>query len=153
MTLPAKLRLDTTTWLGDLVRDGGQFEVDDGLETAVLISLFTDRRAEADDTLPDGGSDRGGWWGDDYADVAGSRIGSRLWLLRRSKATQSVVQAAKRYAEEALAWMVEDGVAKSVTVIAERVQSAVLGIQVQITRTGDRAAKYNRLWEVYLDGI
>ena len=41
---------------------------DDGLFTAVIISLFTDRRANADDPLPDERicalPDPRGWWGD-----------------------------------------------------------------------------------------
>jgi phage gp46-like protein len=44
----------------DVRLDGGDLSTDDGLETAVLLSLITDRRAEADDVLPDGGTDRRG---------------------------------------------------------------------------------------------
>ncbi len=51
------------------------------LVRAVLISLFTWRRANADDTLPDPRGFRMGWWGDTYPVVANDRIGSRLWLL------------------------------------------------------------------------
>jgi phage gp46-like protein len=59
----------------------GDVQSGDDLESAVLISLFTDRRAEASDVVPDGSNDRRGWWGD-----SGSLylIGSRLWLLRRA---------------------------------------------------------------------
>lgn len=153
MTLPVKLQFDTASWLGDLVRDGGQFETDDGLETAVLISLFTHRRAEPDDILPGGDQDRQGWWGDAYADVVDDKIGSRLWLLRRSKASQDVVNAAKRYAEEALAWMLDDGVASAIVVTAERILSIVLALRIEITRNLDPASKYTALWEIKLDAL
>ncbi|MCD7099126.1 phage GP46 family protein [Stenotrophomonas sp. MMGLT7] len=92
---------------------------DDGLLSSVLISLFTDRRADDDDTLPDGGSDRRGWWGDSFADDRGDQIGSRLWLLRREKASAEVLQRARQYATEALQWLVDDDVVKSVAVEAE----------------------------------
>ena len=42
---------------GDLVRDGG-------FETAVLISLFTDRHADPTDTGLDNPGDRRGWFGE-----------------------------------------------------------------------------------------
>ena len=49
--------------------DIGDLKPDNGLYTAVLISLFTDARARDDDALPDVISEedfpnRRGWWGD-----------------------------------------------------------------------------------------
>ena len=62
---------------GDIVRDGSRFAEDGGLETAVLMSLFLDRRANDDDELPDGESDPRGYWGDAFAnlDVNGEIVG------------------------------------------------------------------------------
>jgi phage gp46-like protein len=60
------------------------------LATAVIVALGTDALASEDDILPDPDStDRAGWWGDMDADVIwnGWPIGSKLWLLRRSKIT------------------------------------------------------------------
>lgn len=93
---------------------------DRGLITAVLLSLFTDRRAEADDVPPSGDSqDRRGWWADEFSAVEGDRIGSRLWLLDRSKRTNETVMRAQEYVREALAWMVEDRVVESIDVVVE----------------------------------
>ena len=61
---------------------------DHRLANAVIIALNTDRRANADDKLPDPRStDRRGWWGDtDAAAIWGGwPVGSRLWLLTRAK--------------------------------------------------------------------
>lgn len=126
----------------DLVRD-------DGLQTAVLLSLFIDRRAKDDDTLPDNTGDRRGWWADAYADVIGDKYGSRLWLLSREKQLPSVLARAKEYAEEALAWMVEDGVAQGVIVETSIPRQGVLGIGVQITKPDGTALDYyfDYLWE------
>lgn len=77
------------------------------LERAVIISLFTWRRAESSDPVDD--AERHGWWGDSYPEQANDRIGSRLWLLRRRSLTAQTLFDAKRYAEEALQWLVEDG--------------------------------------------
>lgn len=134
----------------DLSLAGGLLATDDGLETAAIVSLFSDRRANADDPLPAGAADRRGWWGDalppggDDAD----RLGSRLWLLAREKQTAEVVARAREYAEEALAWMVEDGVASLVEVEAEIVRTGVLGLRVTLHRpAGDAVSfRFQQAW-------
>ncbi|WP_324606427.1 phage GP46 family protein [Xenorhabdus nematophila] len=68
---------------------------------------FTDRRALDSDELPAGaGTDRRGWWGDTFNTRS---IGSRLWLLAREKQLSAVLHRAKAYADEALAWLIDDG--------------------------------------------
>lgn len=109
----------------------GQLSAGQDLKTAAMISLFTWRRARADDVLPDASAGRKGWWGDA---ITRRPIGSRLWLLQREKQTRVVVQRAKEYAEEALAWLVEDGVCKSVEVVAEISAPGVLGLQCTFIR-------------------
>lgn len=111
----------------------GDFASDAGLETAVAISLFTDRRV-TDDELPLGETDRRGWWGDMFPDLDGDQIGSKLWLLEREKITDDTLNRAQEYAEEALAWLIEDGVAESVTVEASVGSSDRLDLAVSITR-------------------
>lgn len=92
---------------------------DSGLETAIMLSLFLDRRAEDGDVLPDGATDRRGWWADEFAPVEGDKIGSRLWLLSRAKPVRETALRAEEYAREALAWLVEDRVATRIEVSAE----------------------------------
>lgn len=89
---------------------------EDTLYSAVIISLLTDRRAAADDVLPDAPvrngplpSDRRGWCGDALSEISGDRIGSRLWLLQREKQTEETRRRAIDYAREALQWMIDDG--------------------------------------------
>ncbi|MBW1642525.1 MAG: phage GP46 family protein [Deltaproteobacteria bacterium] len=109
---------------------------DAGLETAVIISLFTDRRAKSDDILPDSNNpDRRGWWGDLVSDIENDQIGSRLWLLNREKTLESVLIKTKEYAKEALMWLIEDDVATKVEVSVERLGSVgqdILALLVQI---------------------
>ena len=110
----------------DLWLTGGSLVTDEGLRTAVIVSLFSERRAEPADALPDGSSDRRGWWGDAYAAAEGDRIGSRLWLLGREKDLAAVARRAEEYARESLAWFLEDGIARAVTVAAD-VAGGLLG--------------------------
>lgn len=121
---------------GDLVAEGS-------LRTAVILSLFLDRRADDDDILPNGSDDRRGWWADTVAPMtdygiggglaSGDHIGSRLWLLSREKQLAGVLDRARHYAEEALAWLVEDGVATAVQVTATNPRQGWLVLEVTVT--------------------
>jgi phage gp46-like protein len=126
----------------DYALSGIGLEADDGLETAVILSLFTDRRAESDDVAPDGRDDRRGWWADAWPASEGDRIGSRLWLLHREKQLPIVLARAEEYAREALAWLVEDGVAESVAVSASIPRAGILGLDVSITRPRSPTVQY-----------
>lgn len=121
--------------VGDWQFEAPDLLSDDGPESAVLLSLFTDRLAEEDDPLPDTqGSDRRGWWADTNAREG--PLGSRLWLLAREKQTEEVRQRAELYCREALAWMIEDDAADVITVEAlwsERVRG-MLTIEIAIYR-------------------
>jgi phage gp46-like protein len=129
--------------------DGNDLATDPGLTTAVVISLFTDAPARDDDPLPPGQTDRRGWWGDAWPVTAGDSLGSRLWLLRASKQLPQVLNQARRYAEEALAWLLEDGVARRVEVAAWIVRFEVMGLSVKIHRPDGAVVPFHceLLWQ------
>ena len=128
--------------------EAGDLATDSGLENAVALSLFLDRRAGEEDTLPDNETDPRGWWGDAFFDEDGDQIGSRLWLLSREKTRANVLPAAEDYATEALDWMVRDGVASSVTCTAS-FESRKLYLKVLIVRpTGEQVGfRHDLNWE------
>ena len=132
----------------DIHMDGTCLAQDDGLYTAVILSLWTDARALDDDRLPPGQTDRRGWWGDSYPVVERDRFGSRLWLLRASKQIQESLNLARSYAEEALAWLVEDGVARKVEVETWIVRFEVMGLLARICRPDgtDVPIRFEILW-------
>jgi phage gp46-like protein len=105
--------------LADLVVHDDDVLGDTGLRTAVLLSLFVDQRAQDDDELPGAEDDVRGWWADEFADVEGDRIGSRLWLLERSTLSAATAPRAAELAREALQWLIDDRVAAKVDVVAE----------------------------------
>lgn len=144
------LRYDNTLQYADLVFENNAFLTGDPLETAVLISLFTRRRKNPDDEDPRA-TFHGGWWGDTYR---GFKIGSRLWLLRRRKATRDALVDAKKYIEEALAWMLTDGVASKIEVVTERnlQRMDLLLFSVTIQRPGT-ASPWQRTWQVQFDEL
>ncbi len=114
---------DPATGLADLAMSGPDLQMDHGLTTAAIISLFCDRLAEPGDVIPDGTDDPRGWWGDaplpTASDAQGQDLtGSRLWLLARAKQLPETLRQAESYAREALAWMIEDRVASAIDAAA-----------------------------------
>lgn len=139
------LKYDADTKVFDLAIVDGDLATDSRLETAVLLSLYTDRRALDEDVLPDESSDRRGWWFDAYSDRP---HGSRLWLLSREKELDQVLRRAEEYAREALAWVIQDGIGSSVDVEAIHLRRGVLQLTVGIQRASSTAleGRYEYVW-------
>lgn len=129
---------------------------DNSLTTAVLISLFSDARVDG----------QRGWWGDSYQDKTQAPrdlAGSRLWLLERAKQTPQTLKDAQIYAEEALSWLLEDGLASRVDVVsswlspsqmgtrtAPRVLQLIITIQKPAHTGGDTESfRIDNLWSAY----
>lgn len=139
----------TTIW--DVSQSSGDWQIGSGdlvsgsdLDTAIYISLFTDRLARTDDDYD--GNDRKGWWGDTDSDY---QIGSRIWLLRRQKLTSSTATKAASYAKEALQWLIDDGVIASVTIATQivypkRLNMAITYQKPDLTST---TVQYFWVWE------
>lgn len=133
---------------GELVLSGLDLGRDEGLETAVIISLFTDRRASAEQIpveLPQ--DDLRGYWGDISNATTSDQTGSLLWLLAREKQLPQVLGRAQQYCREALAWMVEDLVATRVEVTAEFVGQGWMLILVDIFRPTGSPVRYRFNYE------
>lgn len=103
------LTWDPVTGTADWSLTDGDLTSDNGLKSAAIVSLLTDARADAGDELP--GDDDGvrGWWGDEFAEIPGDTIGSKLWLLERSKLGEGLASTVETYCREALQWSIDDG--------------------------------------------
>lgn len=130
--------LDLTS--GDLLIENGDLVLDRGLRTLVLVSLFSDARLPSGQALPDGEWSRRGFWGES----PGSRFGSLLWTIYRSKATTENSERAREFAEAALGWLKDDGIAQTVSVTAA-FDGGVLCLEITITR--GTATLWPDLWE------
>ena len=137
-----RLIYDETTGEFDVGISNGDLVGDDGLETSVVISLFTDRLI--DGTMDaEQKSDRRGWWADETLSD-NDNIGSLLWTYRRQKITS--LGAIEDAAREALQWMIDDGVAAAVTVTATRVGVDCIQLDVSIQKPDDIIHKYKFVW-------
>lgn len=130
---------------GDWGVSNGGLAVDSGLESAVLLSLFTDRLATPDFVPPDGSKDRRGHWSDTYES---SPLGSNLWQLERavkSNATAVLAQA-RTYCLEALQWLIDDQVVASIAVMTAWVSATTLGIAIVITAPNGSTQTFDYAW-------
>lgn len=116
------------------------------LNRAVLISLFSWRRAEPGDVPKD--QPLQGFWGDALSG-GGDKLGSRLWLLARAKITTETLNQAKDYCREALQWLIDDGVAVSIDVRVERMGLDGVAAAIVINRiNGDQLSwSIDQFWQ------
>ena len=127
------------------VAANGDLQTGNDLATSILISLFTDRVLPNDQLPPDGTKDRRGWWADTYEDMP---IGSRLWTLARIaifNRTQ-LLATARDMCNEALAWLIVDGVAQAVNVQTSFPAPTLLGIQIQVIEPNGNIQPFSFSW-------
>lgn len=116
MDIETSLAMDLTLAQGSLAQD-------DGLRTAIFLSLFTDAPS----------ADYAGWWGNGIE--SGDVMGSTLWTLQRVGRSNELLRQAEDAAMLALRWLVEDGRVKQIDVVASWVEVAlVLNIRVDNIR-------------------
>ncbi len=137
----------------------GDLALDDGLYTAVLVSLLTDAAALPDDVIPDRTTNRRGTWMDiplASASISKTKrpLGSRLWQLDRAKATQETRLRAQEYATEALQWMIDDNLCQKITAVATFLTYNQIVLSVTLTRqiVGGQpvSTTYDRVWTATL---
>lgn len=116
----------------------------DPLTRAVIISLFTWRRADPDDD-----AERPmGWWGDSYPTIQNDRIGSRLYLLQRTTLTNNTVELARGYLEQALTWLKDDGIVSRIVINVQRRGTEILTAEITLYRNDGRSQliTFDDLW-------
>lgn len=117
----------------------GDIETADQLDTALLMSLFCERRA-APSEMPDP-ERRRGWIGNEA--TPGVEIGSKLWLYEQARVTRTTLNGIQAEAFAAVSWFVEDG-------LAERVEASVTPDQLTVNlyrASSEVVTVYYKLWE------
>lgn len=118
------------------------------LKRALIISLFSWRKAHDDDEV-DGS--RYGYWGDSYPPAPGALIGSRLWLLKRSKlVTNETLLQAEEIIREATQWFIDDGIAQRIDVQLERSGIGTIKgvVTLFLTEGGTLSVPFDDIWQV-----
>ena len=138
----------------DLVFDEGRGDLltTDSLENTVAISIGTYARERNRGNAANLKPNIGGWFGD-ALDESGT-LGGYLYEAFPGKLTEDTAKSVETLAGEALKWLVDDGVAKSVSCAAGIADNMMLDLTVIIERPeGDSEAFLFELNWSATDGI
>jgi phage gp46-like protein len=134
---------------GDWVIARGGLAADGGIRSAILVCLFTDRRAPEATVLTDGTTNRRGWWGDTYS---AQPWGSLLWTLNRAKKVDgaALLNLAADMCRDACQVLVDSGYVRSVGVRTFWLTPQAMGIEVTVRRpdgTQEQPFLFDWAWE------
>lgn len=130
----------------DLKIVDGDLQSDDGLENAVLISIFTDKRVEKEE-LPESIIDQKGWWADSISDPSDDLIGSKFWLQDRGKLTTNIKNDIRDDIQESLQWLIDDGIAATVEVTTTLIAGERIDIDIQIFKPEGDDHPFKFVWD------
>ena len=94
--------------------DTRDLQLASGMDSALLVSLHTDRRARPDEVADPW--KRRGWCGDDYDGDPEETWGSGLWLYEQARLNQETVEGVKMEVYQCMSWLLQDKMAQSVDV-------------------------------------
>jgi len=90
----------------------GDLATDDSFDTALLMSLFVDRRADSSEVpVPEL---RRGWWGNLLNDIPDDENGSKLWLFDQARLTQNDVNKLDDEGNNAVQWLRDDNLVENI---------------------------------------
>ena len=119
------------TGTADLAMCGPSLKTGNDLETAIILPVNTN-------------SDPRGWWGDAYN--APDQIGSKLWQIFNRIRNQQTLNDARDFATKALQWLIDDGLAVSVSVSPRFYGSAGIALSITITSLSGVVNQYSYAW-------
>ena len=131
MNYDGDVKLYPTEDGGNITIKNGQPYMDDGLETAAYISLFS-----------------GDYWGNAISE-RDEKCESKLETLFTRTLTNQARLDAEEYALQALAWMKRSGIAAKIETEASIPRTGMLGLVVKITQPDGTVAelRYQINWE------
>lgn len=130
--------LDFDKAVGDLVKT-------ESLENVVILSIGSYARNRRLGNSANLKPSFGGWWGD-ALDESGT-LGGYLYEAFPGKLDDATAKSVKKLVEESLAWMVDDGVVKSVSCLTS-VDGGSIAVAVAITTNSgdDEKFDYSLKW-------
>tara|TARA_R110000868_G_C10972986_1_gene771135 strand:- start:27336 stop:27791 length:456 start_codon:yes stop_codon:yes gene_type:complete len=114
----------------DISFEGGDFKLTEGLETAIWLSIFCEKR---DPEITDWQAQRG-WVGDQLNDN-GFQLGSLLWTLNQSAIDEDFISDAQSIIEDCLQWMETENYASEIEVsIVKNLDNTGFIAKINLTR-------------------
>lgn len=114
----------------DLAFDNGDLKSTQGFTSALLMSIFCERRATPSEVAPP--EKRRGWWGNAFLGFTDFEIGSKLWLLSQARADQVTLNNSITFATNALDWLIDDKYIDKINITAEYNEQNILLLAIQL---------------------
>ena len=127
--------------------NNGDLVGEDGYDTAIWVSLFTDARADSTQVpIPEY---RRGWLGNTVSVIPDRQLGGYLWLIDQRRLIQKTLNEAIDYTKKALQWMIDDNICSEVTVTSKLIPGLGIELDVNITSIqGELSTKNIKLWKL-----
>ncbi len=134
--------IQDSTGLYDIDFDNGDFDLTDGLDTAIILSIFAEKRASKTQIIEP--LLRRGHFTNEFSQVENYEVGSKQWLFSEQVPnSESNLTLLENTIRDGLQWMVQDGIISNSTVSASK-SNATINIDVNLTgKTKDDAINYN----------
>lgn len=129
----------------DIALENGDLQQDLSFYTAIMSSLFVNKRANSDEiTQP---QNQSGWWGNLYNQDPTYEIGSKLWILKQTRNTTDILNKGISFIQDGLKWLPDGGYCQSVNVSGKRTSDNIeFSIVIHVTK--NQVEKYTiKLWE------
>lgn len=133
---------DDGNW--DIDFASGDFKMTDGLDTALYLSIFAEKRASASEvTVP---QLRRGHFTDEFSSVEGYQMGNTSWIeIDQAKDTDSNVSLIESKWTEGLSWMIEDNIVAKTSVSAIK-ESGSITAEINLTNQSEQDSSYFNLF-------
>lgn len=134
----------------ELTENGEDLKGAVNLRNAAGIMIFSERRTNSDDQVPN----QAGYAGDSMDAVDEDILGSKLWQRLRGKSLQSHLPEAEEDVQEALQELITQGIASAINVTASYVGNANqrMRLDIEIVRLVGENVQFNYVWEQPLFG-
>ncbi len=135
-------RETTTKW--DISLDSnGDILTEDFFDTAILVSLFAQRRASESEVLLS--QLRRGWIGNESFEND-FEIGSKIWLYEQARTSRDTMNGISAAASEGLQWLIDQGFAANINVATVIINGEV-SLQIDISRPNSKVdRRFYSLW-------
>jgi len=143
MTTDIKLKHDAGYW--DIsFSDLGDIDTEGNFDTAILLSIFGEARASADE-IPESNRRRG-WVGNET--TPSFEQGSKVWEFEQERITGSMLAELGVVVRNALQWFIDDGYVDDVVVQSPRLVKGVVSVGISYIRDGSIVeSRLYELWE------
>jgi phage gp46-like protein len=141
----ADILLNNDAGYHDISFTNGDFTLTNGMETALLMSIYCEKRAsESEIPAPEM---RRGWWGNTVLGFGNYEIGSKIWLLEQARKDNITLGLSRTYSADSLQWLIEDNLAKDVTVDSSFIAGGIsIDVDIAISLNKTISSSYE-LWQ------